>query len=459
MTKQTAVVILAAGAGTRMRSSIPKPLHKIAGRPMIDYVASSALAIEPTLAAVVLSHDLYANDDVLTHLQILFGNRLALAIQPEPLGTGSALQAAIPLVTEAETVVVLFADHPLLTGEVLQELVATPPTTDAPVTLLTCPLEDAAGYGRIARDDQGNVRRIVERKDDDPSLRLGLTEVNSGMMAIHGPWLQENIGNLTASSTTGELYLTQLVEIATASGKIVNTVTGSAATLVGVNDRAELATAEQAILNAIIADHQRNGVSFVRPESSVIERSVTIGQDTIILPGCILRGATHIASHCVIGPNTVLSDSTIEAHCVVQASWITESSIGSHSDVGPYSHVRGGSVVGPAVHIGNFAELKNARLSDEVRVGHFSYLGDVSIGTRTNIGAGVVTCNYDGVDKHETTIGAAVFVGSDTMLVAPVELGDRSATGAGSVVTKDVRPGETVVGVPAKPFGPRREGK
>jgi len=454
VTESTAVVILAAGAGTRMRSTLAKPLHPILGRPMIDYVAQAVAGIDADQVIVVLSPQLNQNDAVLTRLQGLFGNRLAIALQREPNGTGSALQAAAPFLAEHKLVLVVFADHPLLDTETVGHLIAIPLTTNAPLTLLTCQVDDPAGYGRIDRDAAGSVRGIVERKDDDPARRTGPAEVNSGMMAINGPWLNSVLGTLSVSPHTNEVYLTELAELAVRDGKAVQTVTGSRLVLEGVNTRAELAHAEDLIQEAVFARHLANGVSLVRARTSVIEPQVSIGMDSVILPGCMLLGATIIGANCTIGPHTILRNATIADGCTITSSAIEDSSVGTGSDVGPFSHIRNGSVIDPNVHIGNFAEIKNSHLHSGVRTGHVSYLGDAEVGARTNIGAGVVTCNFDGTRKHATIIGEDVFVGSDTMLVAPVILGDRSVTGAGAVVTRNVPRDVRVVGVPARPISP-----
>jgi bifunctional UDP-N-acetylglucosamine pyrophosphorylase/glucosamine-1-phosphate N-acetyltransferase len=419
---------------------------------MIDYVLDAADIPSLDRTVVVLSPALANNEALTMHLGERLGTRHSIAEQHEPRGTGDALRCAMPELGAVDRVVVLFADHPLLTNDRIAELSDSLSEGRATISLLTCVVDDAAGYGRIDRGSDGRVRRIVERKDDDPANRTGRTEINSGMMAIDATWLRTAIDRLTPSAATGEFYLTQLVELAVSDGRAVTSVQGDVTGLVGVNDRVDLAHAESLIQARIQRQHMRSGVTIVSPPTTMIEHGVEIGRDTTILPGCLIRTETVIGAECEIGPQTVLSRATIGARCRIMASVISESEVRSNSDVGPFSHIRGGAVISSDVHIGNFAEIKNSTLAAGVRMGHMSYVGDAVIGERTNIGAGAVTCNFDGVNKHRTVVGADVFIGSDTMLVAPVAVGDGAATGAGSVVTRDVARGGRVAGVPARPL-------
>jgi bifunctional UDP-N-acetylglucosamine pyrophosphorylase/glucosamine-1-phosphate N-acetyltransferase len=417
---------------------------------MIDYVLDAADIPSLDQTIVVLSPALASSETLATHLNDRLGDRLSIAEQREPRGTGDALRSAMPALDAVARVAVLFADHPLLTTDRIAELSESLRAQQATIGLLTCVVDDAAGYGRIDRGRDGLVRRIVERKDDDPANRTGPTEINSGMMAIDMAWLRTAIDRLTPSESTGEVYLTQLVELAVGDGRSVASVSGDVSGLIGVNDRADLAHAESLLQARIQQQHMLAGVTIVAPQATVIEHGVEIGPDTTILPGCLIRSGTAIGAECEIGPQTVLTRATIGDRCRITASFITESEIRANADVGPFSHVRGGAVVSSGVHVGNFAEIKNSELASGVRMGHFSYIGDASIGERTNIGAGTVTCNFDGVNKHRTVIGADAFIGSDTMLVAPVTIGDCASTGAGSVVTRDVESGGRVAGVPAR---------
>jgi len=448
-------VILAAGAGTRMRSSLPKPLHPVAGIPMLGHVVRAVRSAGVDEVIVVASPAIQRDGRWRA-----FTADVTVALQDEPLGTGHALQSALTAVGMADTIVVAFADHPLLLSSSLDALIAARSRHGVQCALLTCVLDDAAGYGRIDRDEDGRVTGIVECKDDAPSLREGRTEVNSGMMALDAAWARDAVGRIEPSPTTGELYLTELVRMAVGGAPSdpwpVVTVEGAPEELVGINDRLDLARADSIMRGRIREGHMRLGVTMVGADSITIDADVAIGADSTIFPGSLLLAGTVVGSGCVIGPDAVIERSMIGNGCSVRSSYVIDSTMEAESDVGPYSHVRGESRIGERVHIGNFVELKRARIAPEVRIGHVSYVGDATVGARTNIGAGTVTCNFDGVDKHETVIGADVFVGSDSMLVAPITLGDGSATGAGSVVTKDVPPGTTVVGIPARPIGSTR---
>jgi bifunctional UDP-N-acetylglucosamine pyrophosphorylase / glucosamine-1-phosphate N-acetyltransferase len=443
-----------------MRSALPKPLHPLCGRPMIDYVLDASGISSLAQSIVVLSPALKADVQLVHHLEHRVGDNLRTAIQHETLGTGDALRAAMPLLEDVASVIVLFADHPLLTKDRVVELSESLRPAGAVVSVLTCIVDGAAGYGRIERDTAGRIERIVERKDDDPGRRIGSVEINSGMMAIDAEWLRSAISRLTPSPATGEYYLTQLVEFAVSDGRQIASVLGDPAELVGVNDRADLANAASLLQERIQLDHMRNGVTLLAPQTTVIEHGVEIGVDTTIMPGCFIKSGTVIGSECEVGPNTVLERARIGDGSRITASFVTDSEVMAGSDVGPFSHVRGGTVISAGVHVGNFAEIKNSTLATGVRMGHVSYVGDASIGERTNVGAGTITCNYDGANKHRTDVGSDVFIGSDTMLVAPVTIGDRAVTGAGAVVTRDVSADERVAGVPARPMPARaRENK
>jgi bifunctional UDP-N-acetylglucosamine pyrophosphorylase / glucosamine-1-phosphate N-acetyltransferase len=441
-----------------MASSLAKPLHPVAGKPMVSHVLDAAASIDPVATVLVVSPDLHDLPQ-----RIGAGPGVIAAVQDPPLGTGDAVRQALPATTGAAWLLVFFADHPRLDSATVQALLAGARDSRALVTVLTALLPDPAGYGRIDRDELGHVRRIVERKDDDPALRSGMVEINSGMMAIDARWAEQVLPALTPSPATGEYYLTELVEIACADGPRpdgtwpVATVTADARVALGINDRVELAAADADLRQRIRERHMRDGVTIVGPETVFIDDGVSIGADTTILPFTVITGSTTIGTGCEIGPHAVLRDATIGDGVRVTATVVTRSSLADHSDAGPWSHVRGGSEIGEHAHVGNFAELKNTRLGAGAKSGHVSYLGDAEIGAGANIGAGTITANWDGVDKHRTVIGTDAFIGSDTILRAPVTVGDRARTGAGSVVTHDVPPGVTVVGVPARPAGDSRK--
>lgn len=376
-------------------------------------------------------------------------------LQHPPRGTGDAVHRALDALPDAERVIVLYSDHPLLEQPTVHRLLEGSRASGALVTVLGVELDDPAGYGRIARDARGRVIAIVERRDDDPARRDGPAEINSGMMALDAAWARQALPRLRPSEAAGEIYLTDLVALAVAEAHNgdpwpVAAIPGSADDALGVNDRVDLALAEARAWERKRERLMRAGVTMRLPETIVVDEDVTVGEDTVILPYTSLLGATSVGSGCVLGPSTTIQDSRLGDRVIVRSSTVSGCLIEDDSDVGPYAHLRGGAEIGPRVHIGNFAEIKNARLASGVKVGHFGYIGDASIGAETNIGAGTVTANFDGERKHRTEIGARAFIGSDTILRAPVRVGDDARTGAGSVVTKDVPAGVTVLGVPAR---------
>lgn len=436
-----------------MRSALPKVLHPVAGLPMVAHVLRAARAADPVATVLVVNPDIADLPE-----RIGAPPDVVAAIQHEALGTGDAVRCALPagIDADADLLLVLFADHPRLDADTVRRLRDEAAASGALVTVLTARVDDAAGYGRIDRDEAGNPRRIVEKMDDDPAKRTGPAEINSGMMALDARWAREVLPALERSAATGEVYLTELVERAASTGPRpdgrwpVATVDADPRVALGVNDRVELAAADADVRAAIRERLMRDGVTLVGPETIFVDADIEVGQDTTILPFSVLMGRTTIGAGCTIGPHAVLRDAEIADGARVTASFVIGSAMAAGSDVGPFSHLRGGTDLGPGVHVGNFAELKNATLGEGVRCGHFSYVGDASVGAGTNIGAGTITANYDGVDKHRTEIGEGAFIGSDTILRAPVAVGAGARTGAGSVVTKDVPPGATVVGVPAR---------
>lgn len=429
-----------------MRSDLPKVLHPLAGLPMIEHVVRAAEAIEPGQVILTLGPTSEA-------LRDQYSGRADIAWQPEPLGTGDAARVALPVVRDGIVwVMVIFGDHPIVDPATLQSLVSETRAAEPIVATVGVVLDDPGPYGRY-RYDKGRIVAIVEAHEDDRTYDAPAA-VNSGMCLIRAHWLREHADRLTRSPK-GEYYLTELVALAAATAwprDPVRLVLAEPEVAWGINDRSELARAEQVIRERILRRHMLAGVTIVDPASTWIDADVQIGQDTRIEPGTTLRGRTVIGAGCRLGPQTVIEESILGNDVVVRGSWVEQSEVGDGTDIGPYSHLRPGVRVAAHVHIGNFVEMKNARVGSGTQVGHVSYLGDAEVGERVNIGAGTITCNFDGRDKHQTTIGDDVFVGSDTMLVAPVELGDGSRTGAGSVVTKPVQPGQLVVGVPARPI-------
>lgn len=448
--ERVGLLVLAAGAGSRMRSATPKALHTVAGVSMVERVLHAGAGARPDIVAVVVGSDSAGLTARLRETACV-----TVVVQDPPRGTGDAVRLGLDALPAIDRLVVLYCDHPLLEPDTVARLLDGSRASGAKATVLSATVDDPAEYGRIDRDETGHVVGIVERRDDDPVLRAAPAEINSGMMALDARWAREALHQLRPSAATGELYLTELVALAVADATDgepwpVAVVAGSADDALGVNDRIDLARAEARAWERKRERLMRAGVTMRLPETIVVDEKVTVGPDSVILPHSQLLGATAVGEACLIGPAAVLVNARLGDRVIVRSSTIEDSEIADDTDVGPYAHLRGGSEVGPRAHIGNFAELKNARLAAAVKVGHFSYLGDASVGEETNIGAGTITANFDGVAKHRTEIGARAFIGSDTILRAPVRIGDDARTGAGSVVTKDVADGATVVGVPAR---------
>jgi bifunctional UDP-N-acetylglucosamine pyrophosphorylase / glucosamine-1-phosphate N-acetyltransferase len=443
-------VILAAGQGTRMKSEKPKVLHQIAGKPMVQYAIDAATAIGSRRPIVVIGHGA-------EQVQNSIGDRVDYVLQVPQRGTGHALlQARDKLDPGCESVLVLYGDTPFLSAETIQRLLAAHHAAQAVLSLVTFTPNDPALYGRIVRDDRGQLLDIVEYKEATPAQRV-IREVNSGIFCYQTSWLLEHLDKLQPRAGHGEYYLTDLVNIAASEDAITATCSCDEAEVLGINDRVQLAAAERLMREQINLRHMLNGVTLIDPANTYIEASVTIGADTVIHPGSHLTGKTVIGRDCAIGPHTLIDDSQIGNHVEIVASMIEGSVIEDNVDIGPFSHMRKGTHLGKGVHIGNFAEVKDSTLGPGTKQGHFSYLGNATIGANVNIGAGTITCNYDGQRKHPTTIGDNTFIGSDTMLVAPVNIGHDAKTGAGSVVTHDVADNELVYGVPAKPQVTRKQ--
>jgi bifunctional UDP-N-acetylglucosamine pyrophosphorylase / glucosamine-1-phosphate N-acetyltransferase len=446
-----AAVILAAGMGKRMRSRLPKVLHRIAGAPLVAHVLGAVAPLRPSQTALVVGH---GGDQV----RAAVGDRVGYVTQAEQLGTGHAvLQARAALEGRTRSVLVLYGDSPLLQSDTLATLVALHEAQPgARVTMLTCVATDPTGYGRIIRDADGAILDIVEERVATPEQRA-ITEINSGIYCFDSAWLWPRLAALPVHAGAGEYYLTDMigVAIAEAPNSVQALCLAGEEETAGINDRVQLAEAEAIIRDRIRTRWLREGVTMIDPGATYIDVDVTLGQDTILYPGCYLEGQTRVGADCRIGPNAHLVDAVVGDRCVVGASLLEGCELEADVDVGSFNHLRRAAYLSSGVHLGNFAEVKNARLGPHVAMGHFSYVGDATIGARTNVGAGVITANFDGARKHHSDVGADVFLGSDTVLRAPVAIGDGAATGAGSVVTHDVEPGALVVGAPARP-APRR---
>jgi bifunctional UDP-N-acetylglucosamine pyrophosphorylase/glucosamine-1-phosphate N-acetyltransferase len=450
-----ASVILAAGQGVRMKSQLPKVLHPVAGKPMVLYALETAraLACDPTI--LVIGHGADQARATLSNLQIsnlrsLISN-LNLVEQREQLGTGHAvLQARAAVQGKADAVLVWYADMPLLRAETLDRLRQHHLATHATITMLTLIADDPMGFGRIVRDDAQRVIGIVEERDATPE-QLAIRELNCGVYCFDAEWLWEHLTQLQPNARNGEYYLTDLVGLAAReSRRIEAIVSRDANEMLGINTRVHLAQAEKIMRERINIALMLAGVTLIDPATTYIEADVQIGVDTIIEPNTHLRGKTRIGVNCRIGPNTIIRDSQVGDECVILSSDITESRIAERVRIGPFARLRAGTVIAREVYIGNFGEVKNSSVGEGTHIGHFSYIGDAELGAHVNIGAGTITCNFDGKHKHRTIIGDDAFIGSDTMLVAPVTVGARARTGAGSVVNKDVPPDSLAVGVPAR---------
>jgi len=438
-------VILAAGQGTRMKSKLPKVLHPILGHPMAWYGLTALNQITDQKPIMVVGH---GADQV----RQAFAEDVVFVEQEPQLGTGHAvMQAESILSGHSDAVLVTYADMPLVSAEIIQEIVSLHQSHDGPITMLTVIAREPRGFGRIVRNADGCVVAIVEEAQATPE-QLNIRELNPSVYCFRADWLWQALYEIKPAPKKGEYYLTDLVEIAVSQGHTIHTITTKDEDqMIGVNTRIHLAEAAKALQARINQRWMLAGVTLVDPDSTFIEPDVTIGQDTLILPNTHLRGQTVIGEDCQIGPNVIIEDCQLGNSVKVICSVLEKAVLEDQADMGPFGHLRKGAHLGQGVHLGNFGEVKNSYLGPGTKMGHFSYLGDATVGAKVNIGAGTITCNFtmEG-KKHPTEIGEGAFIGSDTMLVAPVKVGEGSATGSGAVVTKDVPDHTLVVGVPAR---------
>jgi bifunctional UDP-N-acetylglucosamine pyrophosphorylase / glucosamine-1-phosphate N-acetyltransferase len=436
--------VLAAGKGTRMKSARPKVLHELCGRPMLWYVLQGLREAGIEDIVVVAAADVEER---------IAAFAVRTVVQTQQLGTGDAVKTALDRMPESPDGRILIAsgDMPLISGDIFAEVLGALEGERVDLALVTVRTPLPSSFGRIVRHD-GAVAGIVEARDATPE-QLAIDEVNAGVYAFSEPALRRAIGELRNDNAQGEYYLTDTVRGLVDSGKRVHPVTAPAhEDAIGINDRVELARARRAMNERICERHMRAGVTIVDPATTYLEPELSIGRDTVIYPNTAISRLSEIGEGCVIGPNARLSYAKVGNGSEIRESTIADSTIGRGVTIGPYAHVRGQTVLGDEVQIGNFVEIKKSRFAASAKAKHLSYVGDAVVGEESNIGAGTITCNYDGRDKHETTIGRDVAIGSNSSLVAPVTIGDGALTGAGSVVTRDVAPGERVAGNPARPL-------
>jgi bifunctional UDP-N-acetylglucosamine pyrophosphorylase/glucosamine-1-phosphate N-acetyltransferase len=429
------ILILAAGQGTRMRSAVPKVLHELCGQPMVLWPVRAALAAGAAKVVVV--------DSPARALDGVLPEGVALVVQAQSDGTGGAVRAAAAEIDPQAPVVVLSGDVPLVSAAAIEELVRAHLAGGVRATMATTVLDDPSGYGRVVRDEDGAVLRIVETKaaGDATEHELAIREVNTGIYAFDGRALLDVLGRLTAENAQGELYLPQALDLLRADGHAVAAhIVDDPALVLGINDRVALAEVRALAQRAINERHMRAGVTIVDPASTHIDVDVQIAEDVRIEPGTQLKGTTTVGAGASVGPHTTAIDSSIGAAATVRVSWLQEAQVGERASVGPFAYLRPGAVLHEGAKVGTFVEVKNSDIGAGAKIPHLSYIGDADVGEQTNLGAATITANYDGRAKHRTRVGRRVRTGVDTTLVAPVTVGDGAYTAAGSVITDDIPP-------------------
>jgi bifunctional UDP-N-acetylglucosamine pyrophosphorylase / glucosamine-1-phosphate N-acetyltransferase len=427
---------MAAGAGTRMRSSTPKVLHEVCGRPLVAWPILAAKEAGAGRVAVIVSPD--------RDLSQGLPNGTETIVQPKADGTGGAVRAAIELVRASETVLVLSGDHPLITARTIALLTAAHADAGAAATVMTTELEDPGSYGRIVRGADGRLERIVEAKEptDATPEELAIKEVNTGTYAFAAGLLAEEIERISNENSQGEYYLGDVLPLLRERGEMISAFrSDDPAVNMGVNDRAQLAEAAEEARRRLLEDHMRAGVTVIDPGSTWIDADVELAPDVTLEPGCTLRGHTSVGTGSVIGPMTTLTDARIGENVTVPHSYLVDCEVADGAQIGPFAYLRPGAEIGPGAKAGSFVEIKNSQIRAGAKVPHLSYIGDAEVGENANLGAATITANYDGFRKNRTKIGKNVHTGVDTTFVAPVEVGDDAYTGAGSVIDEDVPEG------------------
>ncbi|MDD5944240.1 MAG: bifunctional UDP-N-acetylglucosamine diphosphorylase/glucosamine-1-phosphate N-acetyltransferase GlmU [Clostridia bacterium] len=426
------VIILAAGEGKRMKSKLPKVLHKVQGKTMVEHVIDTAEGCGAEDICVVVGHGAEQVKEALKDRKVSF------ALQEKQLGTGHAVMQAGDFIDEDSDILVLYGDTPLITPATIEKLLDFHRSENNSISIISALIDDPAGYGRIIRDKNGSFLKNVEHKDATEEERL-VKEVNSGIYCFKGSALKKGLSLLKNDNAQGEYYLPDTLEIILKDGGRVNAMTvADAGEFAGVNSRVQLAQAEVAMRKRINLKHMENGVTMIDPENTYIESDVVIGMDTVLLPGCVLEGKTVIGENCTVGPNSRLTNMKLGNGVKFQYSTGLDSSVDDGTTVGPYAYIRPDCSIGKNVRIGDFVEVKNSNVGDGTKVSHLTYIGDTDAGERINFGCGTVTVNYDGKKKFRTVIGDDVFIGCNTNLVAPVKVGDGSYIAAGSTITEDV---------------------
>ncbi len=427
----TKAIILAAGQGTRMKSEMSKVLHQVMGNPLVYYPIEAAKAVGVTEICMIVGHKA-------EEVRQTVGEQVGYALQSEQLGTGHAVMQAVDFIGDTGEIIILYGDTPLITGKTLEEMLTFHRTQKNGATVLSAIVEDSFGYGRIVRNESGQFTKIVEQKDANESEAC-IKEINGGMYVFEAALLKDALSKITNDNKQKEYYLTDTIEILLKEGHTVDAIAISEIDdILGVNSREQLAQTTAIMKTRINTQHMVNGVTLIDPQNTYIEPTVCIGQDTVIEPGCMLQGKTHIGTGCHIGYHTKLKDTTVGNDVAIESSVLTQSTVADGAHIGPFAYIRPNSTIGKNVKIGDFVEIKNATIGDGTKVSHLTYIGDADVGKDVNFGCGTVVVNYDGQKKHRSVVKDNAFIGCNTNLVSPVTVEEGAYTAAGSTITKDV---------------------